>query len=111
VLGVAEHQLQRVLAGRQFNMRLSLSGAEMKMCLVLGNRFVWVKRFVYVDQQMVVTAVWGVATRLGDAHVAKAKAAPKGALYSRAVSRPDNIEKGVGGRSRSLRVRGDRQPA
>jgi hypothetical protein len=91
-------------------MRLSLPGAEMKMCLVLGNRFVWVKRFVNVDQQMVVTAVWGVATRLGDAHVSKAKAAPKGAFQGRAIGRPNNVEKSVRGRVRSLSVRGDRQP-
>jgi hypothetical protein len=99
-----------VLAGRQFNMSLSLPGAEMKMCLVLGNRFVWVKRFVYVDQQMVVTAVWGIAARLGDAHVSKAKPAPKRTFYRGAVGRPNNVEKSVSGRVRSLSVRDDRQP-
>ena len=103
MLGVTEHQLQRVLAGRQVNSRLSLPRAEMKMCLVLGDGLVWVNWVVHIDQQMMMTAVWGVAARLGDAHAAKAKPAPKGAFYSRAVSRPNNVNNGVGGRVRSLR--------
>ena len=110
VLGIAEHQLQRVLAGWQFNTCLSLPGAEMKMCLVLWDRLVWVERFIYVDQQMMMTAVGGVAARLGDAHVAKAKPAPKRTFHSRAIRRPNNIEKGVSGCLSSLRVRGNRQP-
>ena len=59
VLGVTEHQLQRVFAGWQFNTRFGLPGAEMKMLFVLWDRLVWVKWFVYVDQQMMMTAVWG----------------------------------------------------
>src|SRR5208283_5370226 len=83
VLGVTEHQLQRVLAGWQFNKRLSLSGAEMKMSLVLWDRLVWVNWFIYVDQQMMMTAVLGITARLGNTHVAKAKPAPKRTLHSR----------------------------
>ena len=110
VLAVAEHQLQRVLAGWQVNTRLSLPGAEVKMCFVLGDWLVCVDRFVDVDQQMMMTAVCGGAARLSNAHVAQTKPAPKRNFYSRAIRRPNNVEKGVGGRSRSLRVRGDRQP-
>ena len=110
MLGIAEHQLQRVLAGRQFNTCFSLPGTEMKMCLVLWDRLVWVDRFIYVDQQMMMTAVWGSAARLGNTHVAKAKPAPKRTFHSRAIRRPNNIEKGVSGCLRSLRVRGNRQP-
>jgi hypothetical protein len=35
---VAQHQLERVFSRRQFNKRLGLSGAEMKMFLVLWDR-------------------------------------------------------------------------
>ena len=108
MLGIAEHQLQRVLAGWQFNTRLSLPRTEVKMGLVLRNGLVWVNWFVYVDQQMMMTTVWGVAACLGNTHVAKAKPAPKRTFHSRAVKRPNNVEKGVGGRSSSLRVRGTR---
>ena len=37
---VAQHQLERVFSRRQFNTRLGLSGAEMKMFLVLWDRFI-----------------------------------------------------------------------
>ena len=110
MLGITEHQLQRVLAGRQFNTCLSLPRAEVKMCLVLWDRLVWVKWFIYVDQQMMMTAVWGITARLGNTHVAKAKPAPKRTFHSRAIRRPNNIEKGVSGCWSSLRVRGNRQP-
>src|ERR1700677_3835219 len=102
MLGITEHQLQRVLAGWQFNTCLSLPRAEVEMCLVLWDRLLLVNLVVYVGQTMMMNAVWGVAARLGDAHTAKAKPAPKGTLYSRAIRRPNNVEKGVGGRMRSL---------
>src|SRR5271166_525022 len=112
MLGIAEHQLQRVLSGRQFNTCLSLPRAEVKMFLVLWDRLVRVKWFVYVDQQMMMTAVWGITARLGNTHVAKAKPAPKRTFYSRAIRRPNNVDKGVSGCSSSLRVRGNRlQPS
>jgi transposase len=60
--------------------------------------------------QLIRMAGWGVATRLSNAHVSKAKAAPKGAFQSRAIGRPNNVEKSVSGRVRSLSVRGNRQP-
>ena len=43
---------------RQFNKRLSLSGTEMKMCLVLWDRLIRVQWFIRIDQQMVVTGIW-----------------------------------------------------
>src|SRR5271168_3042835 len=64
VLGITEHQLQRVLAGWQFNTCFGLPRAEVKMCFVLWDRLVWVKWFIYVDQQMMMTAVWGSTARL-----------------------------------------------
>ena len=111
MLGISEHQLECVLAWEQFNTRLSLARAEMKMGLVLWNRLVWVKWLIYVDQQMMMTAVWGIAARLGDAHVAETKPAPERTFERRTISRPDNIEKGVSGGWFSLRVRGNRHHA
>ena len=40
---VSQHQLERVYPRRQFNKRLGLSGAEMKMFLVLQDRFIWIQ--------------------------------------------------------------------
>src|ERR1700688_1230169 len=57
VFGVPEHKLKCVLARSQFNVRLSLAGAEMKMSLVLWDRLARIERFVHVNQQMVVTCV------------------------------------------------------
>jgi hypothetical protein len=55
---------------------------------------------------MMVTAFWGIAARLGDAHVAKAKPAPNGAFHRRAIRRPNNV------RQRALAfLEGTRQPA
>jgi hypothetical protein len=109
VPGIAEHQLERMLAGWQFNTRLSLSSAEMEMFLVLWDRLVCVKWFIYVDQQMMMPAVWGVTTRLSHAHVTKAKPAPKRTLHSRAIRRPNNVKKGFSGCSSSLRGRSNWQ--
>ena len=67
------------------------------MCLVLWDRLVWVKWLIYVDQQMMMTAVWGITARLGNIHVAKAKPAAKRTFHSRAIRRPNNVEKGVSG--------------
>src|SRR5215472_11902435 len=83
----------------------------MKMGLILWDRFVRVEGFVHVDQQMVVTAVWSIATRLGDTHVAKTKSAPECTFDCRTIRRPDNIEKSVGGCLCSLRIRGGRKHA
>ena len=82
MLGVAEHKLQRVLARRQFNTCLGLPSPEMKMLLILWDRLVWLDRVIYVDQQVMMPAVWGIAARLGHPHVAKAKPAPKRTLHS-----------------------------
>ena len=46
---VPQHKLKRVFAWRQFNKRFSLSCTEMKMCFVLWDWLVQVKRFIYVD--------------------------------------------------------------
>ena len=40
---VPEHELKRMFSGGQFNKRLSLSGTEMKMFLILWDRFIRVQ--------------------------------------------------------------------
>ena len=57
MLGITEHQLQRVIANGQFNTCLSLPRAEVQMGLVLRDRLIWIKRFIYIDQQMMMTTV------------------------------------------------------
>ena len=85
-----------------------LPGAEVKMCLVLGDWLVCVDRFVDVDQQMMMTAVWGGVAGLSNAHVAQTKPAPKRALYSRAIRRHNN---GRERRRRALAFFERRRPA
>ena len=46
---VPQHQLECMLARWQFNKRLSLTSAEMKMSLVLWDRLVRVEGVIHVD--------------------------------------------------------------
>ena len=71
MLRIAQHQLQCVLAGRQFDTGLGLARAEMNMVLVLWNRLVRIQRFVHIDQQMMMTAVLKIVAGVGDAHSAQ----------------------------------------
>jgi len=59
---VPQHQLECMLAQWQFNNRLSLSSAEMKMSLILWDWLVRVEGVICVDQQMMVTGVRFVDT-------------------------------------------------
>src|SRR5260370_2559558 len=92
MLGVAEHELKGMFSGWKFDTRLGLARAKMKMRLVLWNRFVGVERFGHIDQQMMMAAVLKIVARLGDAHVAQAKTAPKSAFYRAAVLGPNEIK-------------------
>src|SRR5258708_20206310 len=104
MLGIAEHKLKRMFSGWQFDTRLGLARAKMKMRLVLWNRFVGVERFGHIDQQMMMAAVLKIVARVGDAHVAQAKTAPKSAFDRGAVLGPHEIENGILWRSLSLSV-------
>src|ERR1700688_2673091 len=104
VFGVPEHKLKCVLARSQFNVRLSLAGAEMKMSLVLWDRLVRIERFVHVNQQMVVATIGSITTRLGDPHIAKTETTPERPFESRTIWRPDNVKESVGGCWCCLRV-------
>jgi len=92
---VAQHQLERVLSRRQFNKRLSLSGTEMKMILVLWDRFIRVQCLIYIDHQMVVTCVWRVDAGGRDAHARETKLHPKRTSDGITVLRADDIDKGI----------------
>ncbi len=56
VVGVAEHELERVRPGRQLDLRLGLAGAEMQVVPVGRDRVVGVERLGYVDEEVVVAA-------------------------------------------------------
>src|SRR6202022_824562 len=66
MLGIAQHQLESVLAGRQLDARLGLACSEMKMGLVLWNRLVGIEWFIHINQQMMMAAVLKIVARVGD---------------------------------------------
>ena len=49
MLGIAQHQLESVFAGRQLDTCLGLTRSEMKMGLVLWDRFVEIERFIHIN--------------------------------------------------------------
>ena len=79
----------------QFNKRLSLSGTEMKMCLVLWDRFIRVQWFIYIDQQMVVTCVWPVDAGWRNTHARETKLHPKRIGDGVTVLRADDVDNGI----------------
>jgi len=95
MLGVAQHELKSMFSGWKFDTRLGLARAEMKMRLVLCNRFIGVEWFVHINQQMMMAAVLKIVARVSDAHVAQTEATPKSALDCGAVLRPDEVENGI----------------
>src|SRR5262249_48081922 len=109
VLGIAQHQLQRVLSWRQLDACFSLACSEVKMALVLRDRLVGIERIVQVDKQWMMAAVLEFVARMSDAHVAQAKAAPEPALDGRAVLRPDEVENRVLSGRLSLCLRRERR--
>jgi len=70
MLGIAQHQLERVLARRQFETCLSLARTEVKVVPVLRDRCIEIERLVYVNEQMMMAAVREIVAGVGDAHVA-----------------------------------------
>jgi hypothetical protein len=69
MLGIAQHQLERVLARRQFETCLGLARPEIKVVPVLRDRFVEIERLVHVNQQMMMAGVREIVAGVGDAHV------------------------------------------
>ena len=92
MLGIAQYKLKRVFPWRQFNTCLRLSAPEMKMFFVLRNCIVRIERFIHVYQQMVMTGVWKIVPRMGYAHIAQTKAAPKSSFNNRAILRPYEVQ-------------------
>src|SRR5436305_4064365 len=106
--GVAQHQLERVVAGRQLDASLGLACSEMKMVLVLGDGFVGIERFVDIDQQMIMSAVLKIVPRMRYAHVAQTETTPKSAFNRGAVLRPNEIKHRIFWRGFSLSVGSER---
>ena len=92
MLGIAQYKLKRVFAWRQFDARLRLSGPEMKVLFVLRNCIVRIERFINIYQQMVMPSVWKIVPRMGYAHIAQTKAAPKSPFNNRAILRPYEVQ-------------------
>ena len=95
MLGIAQHQLERVFSGRQLDTCLGLTRSEMKMGLVLRYRFVGIEWFIHINQQMMMAAVLVMIAGMRNAHVAQTKAAPESAFNGGAVLRPHEMEKSV----------------
>src|SRR5437660_298414 len=104
MLGIAQDQLESVLAGRQLDTCLGLACSEMKMGLVLWDRFVRIEWFVHVNQQMMMAAVLKIVACVRDTHVAQAEATPKSAFDHGAVLRPNEIQNRILCRGLSLSV-------
>src|SRR5712672_2387092 len=102
MLGVAQHQLKRMLAGRQFDPRLGLTPSEMKMGFVGRNLLVGIKWLVDVNQQVMMPAVLKIVAGMGHAHVAQAEPAPEPAFDRRAVLWPYEIKHGILARGLAL---------
>ena len=69
VLGVPQHQLQGVVAGREFDAGLGLARAEMQMVPIPWDRLFEIEWLVNINQQMMMAAVGIRVARMGDAHV------------------------------------------
>src|SRR5262245_53225474 len=109
MLGVAQHELKRVLARRKFDPGFGLARPEMQMRLVLRDRFVRIDGLIHVDQKMMMAAVRVGVARVRYAHVAQTKAAPERTLDDGAVLRPHEIETRVLRGGLSLSAGGERQ--
>ena len=108
MLGIAQHQLERVLAWRQIDKCLGLTRSEMQMGLVLRDRLFDIERFSHINQHVMMAAVLEIVARMGDSHIPQAKTAPEGTLDGCAVARPDEIENRILWRGLSLRMSGAR---
>src|ERR1700730_17187174 len=104
--GVAQDQLQGMLAGWKFNSGLGLARSEVKMRLVLWNRLIGLDWLIHIDQQMMMAAVLEIIAGVSYAHIAQTEPTPESAFDRGAILRPHEIEKGILWRGPSLRKRG-----
>lgn len=70
VVGIAQHKLEGVFAGRQFHAHLCLPRTELEVVFILRNRILRLQRFIHVDEQTMVTTVGKIIPRMGHAHIA-----------------------------------------
>jgi len=108
MLGIAQHELERMFARQQLKACLGLPCAEMKMALVLWDRLVGIEWFVHIDQQMMMAAIVKIVACMGDAHVPQTETTPEPAFDRGAVLRPDKVQNGILWRGLSLSVSGKR---
>ena len=92
---VAQHELERVLAGRKFYSRFRLARSKMKMRFVLRNRFLGIDRLIHINQQMMMAAVLVIIAGMRNAHVAQTETTPERSFDRRAILRPDEIQNGI----------------
>src|SRR5215471_17128307 len=83
MVGIAQHELQCVLAGGQIDECLGLAGPEMKMLFVLWDWFVGVVGRIDINQQVMVPAVGKGVAGVRNPHVAETEEAFKGAGHGR----------------------------
>lgn len=95
MLGIAQHQLQRVLARRRCETGLGLARTEMKVAAILRDRGFEIERLLDVNQQMMMAAVRVVIVGVGDPHVAQTETAPEPASDPCTVVRPYEIQERV----------------
>ena len=106
MIGVAQHQLQRVFARRQFDACFCLARAEVQMGFIRSNRLVGIERFADIYEKVMMSAVLKGISGMGHPHVTQAKTTPKSSFYCRSVLRPDEIEERILRRRFSLSVDG-----
>ena len=109
VVGVAEHELKRVLARWKLDARFGLACAKMKVRFVLRKRLIGIERLIHVDQEVMMSAVRVAVAGVGHAHVAQAKAAPEPTFDGEAVLRPYEIKQHILRRGLSLSMCGEGQ--
>ena len=95
MFGIAQHELERMLAGWKLDPGFGLARAKMKVRFVLRNWLIGIERIVHVYQQMVMAAVRVIVAGVRYAHVAQSKAAPEATLDDGAVLWPHEIQMGI----------------
>ena len=108
VVGIPQHELERMLAGWKLDPRFGLTCAEMKMRLVLRDRFVRIERLIDVDQKMVVAAVCVLSPACVRPCCAD-QSGPKSAFDGRCRSTATRIEKSILVCGLALSAGGERQ--
>src|SRR3954466_7272283 len=95
VHAVAQHELQRLLSGGQFDPNLGLARAVVEVLPVLWDRLARTDLLIGVEPEMMMAAVRKTVAGMRNSHMAEPEAAPERALHGVAVGRRDDIDVGV----------------